>query len=209
MKYGFTLEEANQIVHSASVDVTRELLMDKASLLEKEIHQKLESMHSLYERVSKIQTAEKRVQRFELVECEDFYALKLFNQEFELNQDSPFITNWINQSNTYPYTIINAETFINGHFDVSEMGQCVEKKYIGNDLLINDSIQIIKKRKCLVTANYITDEELPIILNSIRLYCVNHSLRICGDIFTRTIGTFYQNNKMVYLSEYWVPVEEV
>lgn len=207
MKYGYSLEEANQLVHSENIEETRGMLLNKAYQLEKEIYEKLEAMHHLYDRVNRIQTTEKRLNHFDVVERTSIYTLKLFDESFELSEHPDLASNWINKTYTYPYSIVPMEKFIANSHESSEMGQSVEKRDVQPDLVMNDRVKELKPCKCLVTSRFLFENDIPNFLHEINDYCKNNCYVINGDIFIRTIATFTQNEGMMYLSEYWIPIE--
>ncbi len=206
MQYGFSIDDSYQLVMSEGIEQTKEMLLSRADTIQEDIRLQMAKLQSLYARMNLINRAMDNIGRFSLRTAEDYYLLEQFDKKGNLIGDFEQNSDWINQTITYPFSIMSGKDFSSGILNSKMMGLSLEASQRTPEIEISVNTVHIFLGKCIYTGCILNSQNINPITESVNTYLSQMGLSLRGDIMERTISTMITDGEISYLAELWIPV---
>ena len=208
MKYGFSIEEAERLVHSVDAQSASYSMFRMEDMLQKKIDEQLKLYQSLQKRVYYLQSVMNQQGNYSVIDMPAFHVLHTYDQN-GLDETKP-IAYWYNhQEFVYPCTFFEPATFLTGSSGKIRMGMMVfDSDAEMNHFDMTGSVRYWSGA-CIYTSAVFTQNGIHAdACRIIGKYLEQEQLLINGDILSRTVATGRNNDVDLFYVELYIPVKK-
>lgn len=204
LKYGFSLEEAQQMLNHSSIDYTVQKLEEQVVHMKERIQEELAVLHSMEAKLADIRKIQEGLGQFSIVNRPTMYGIKVFDraQDVPYNEEKVL---WLNHADTFSFLEIPREEFSS----MQLANYCIYKGILVQDasaagIQPSEHVVTIPSCPCLRTTTISsTNGEA---FRDILAYMEENKLQVTGDVIWRGVAVHGMQGDYRYYRELYVPI---
>ena len=209
LRYGFSLEEAQELLAAKGIEEIRLELESRAKAIEQHVFEELAKLGGLRKKLEDIGAVRENLGRFSIKNRPGMLCYKLFENGSPLQDEdtrSPLL--FENQLVTFPYLEFPQEEFARGRIETCDVGIALWENDAPSIGLTNyEGLEFVPPSPCIYTSVLMhTSEDYEKALLPAVAFLKECGMPLSGNVLCRTVSVHGKEDADVYYRDVWIPI---